>query len=144
MKRLGVEKMDVKIVENKKELLDHFYIRGMVFIVEQEIDWTEEFDAWDYESTHFNVYDDDVVIGAARLYKNKVGRVAVIKNYRYKKAGSVLMQAVEDYARKQGLKTLELGAQCYIIPFYESLGYQAYGDVFLDAEIEHKMMKKTL
>lgn len=144
MKRLEVIVMEVKIVETKKELLDHFYVRGMVFIVEQVIDWTEEFDDWDYESTHFNVYDQGAIIGAARLYKNKVGRVAVLKEHRHKKAGSKIMRAIEAFAKEQGLKTLELGAQCYIIPFYESLGYEAYGDVFLDALIEHRMMKKTL
>jgi predicted GNAT family N-acyltransferase len=37
-----------------------------------------------------------------------------------------------------------LGAQMQAMPFYESLGYQAYGIVFLDAGIEHRMMKKAL
>lgn len=136
--------MEVRIVETKKDLLDHFFVRGMVFIVEQVIDWQEEFDDWDYDSTHFNVYDENQIIGAARLYKNKVGRVAVLKEHRHKKAGSLLMRAIEDYAKQKGIKRLELGAQCYIIPFYESLGYKAYGEVFLDALIEHRMMKKDL
>ncbi len=136
--------MNVKIANDKKTLLDHFYVRGMVFIEEQAIDWIEEFDAWDYDATLFVLYDQDKPIGAARLYKDKVGRVAVLKSHRHKKAGTVIMTALEDYAKTQGLKTLKLGAQCYIIPFYESLGYEAYGEVFLDALIEHRMMKKDL
>ncbi len=136
--------MNVKIAEDKKTLLDHFYVRGHVFIVEQAIAWTEEFDDWDYDATLFTLYDNDKPIGAARLYKNKVGRVAVLKEHRHKKCGTVLMDALEKHAKELGLKSLELGAQVYIIPFYESLGYTAYGDVFLDANIEHRMMKKSL
>lgn len=136
--------MEVIIANDQKTLLDHFYIRGHVFIVEQNIAWTLEFDDWDYDSVLFNLYDDTQVIGAARLYKNKVGRVAVLKEHRHKKAGSRLMKAVEDFAKQKGIKTLELGAQTYIIPFYEFLGYQAYGEIFLDADIEHRMMKKDI
>jgi len=134
----------VVIANDQKAFVEHYMVRGDVFIVEQAIDWTEELDTWDYEATLFNLYDGSKAIGAARLYKNKVGRVAVLKEHRHKKAGSILMRALEDYAKKQGIKTLELGAQTYIIPFYESLGYEAYGDIFLDADIEHRMMRKTL
>ena len=136
--------MNVVIASDQKTFVDHYFVRGKVFIVEQEIDWTEELDQYDYEATLFVLYDQGKAIGAARLYQNKVGRVAVLKEHRHKKAGSLLMKALEDYAKNKGLKTLELGAQCYIIPFYEHLGYKAYGDIFLDAEIEHRMMIKTL
>ena len=136
--------MNVVIAKDQKTFVDHYLIRGKVFVVEQEIDWALEVDDWDYDATLFVCYDDNIAIGAARLYKNKVGRVAVLKEHRHKKVGRVLMTALEAYAKKQGLKTLELGAQCYIIPFYEKLGYIAYGEVFLDADIEHRMMKKEL
>lgn len=136
--------MEVKIAKTKKEILDHYSVRGEVFMVEQAISFLEEFDAYDYDAVFFVLYDQDEPIGAARLVDNKVGRVAVKKAHRHKKAGTLLMQAVEDYAKKEGLKELKLGAQTYIIPFYEQLGYTAYGDIFLDADIEHKMMKKSL
>ena len=136
--------MHVIIAESKKALLDHFRIRGEVFIVEQAIDWTEEFDPADYQATLFVLYENDEAIGAARLYKNKVGRVAVLKAHRHRQAGSQLMLAVEAHARQHGIKRLELGAQLPVIPFYENLGYQAYGAIFLDAEIEHRMMEKDL
>ncbi len=136
--------MKVIIANNQRRFVDHYLVRGKVFIIEQAIDWIEELDDKDYDAVLFTLYDNDQAIGAARLHGNKVGRVAVLKDHRHKKAGTLLMQAVEDYARKQGVKTLELGAQTYIIPFYESLGYEAYGDIFLDAEIDHRMMRKKL
>jgi len=43
-----------------------------------------------------------------------------------------------------GLPDVSLGAQLSAIPFYEGAGFQAYGDVFLDAGIDHKMMKRVL
>ncbi len=136
--------MKVRVCDDKKTLLDHFRIRGEVFIVEQQIDWKEEFDDWDYDATHFVLYDGDTAIGAARLYKNKVGRVAVLKDHRMKNAGRLLMEAAEARAKSDGYDTVQLAAQTYIIPFYEKLGYTAYGEVFLDADIEHRAMKKTL
>ncbi len=136
--------MNVIVAQDQKTFLDHYIVRGKVFIIEQAIDWSEELDEKDYDSTLFNLYDNDVPIGAARLYKNKVGRVAVLKEHRHKKAGTLLMKHLESHARKMGIEELELGAQTYIIPFYESLGYEAYGEIFLDADIEHRMMRKKL
>jgi len=135
---------EVVIAENKKEMLDHFFIRGEVFMVEQAIDWEEEFDGADYTASLFVLYKDGSPIGAARLKDNSVGRVAVLKNERKNHAGTRLMNAVEKEAKRQGIKTLKLGAQKHVIPFYESLGYSSYGDIFLDALIEHKMMKKDI
>ena len=52
------------------------------------------------------------------------------------------MSFADSYAFNNGFDTLKLGAQVSAIPFYESCGYTAYGEVFLDANIEHRMMKK--
>lgn len=136
--------MKTVIANDKLTVLDHFKIRGEVFIIEQAIDWEEEFDGKDYDATLFTLYKGDKPIGAARLTGDHVGRVAVLKAHRHEKAGSRIMQALEDEAKRQGIETLYLGAQKHVIPFYESLGYEAYGDIFLDAMIEHRMMKKHL
>ena len=45
---------------------------------------------------------------------------------------------------QEGVKRSMLGAQTYAIPFYEKLGYRAYGPIFLDAEIEHRDMELDL
>jgi predicted GNAT family N-acyltransferase len=36
------------------------------------------------------------------------------------------------------------GAQLQAISFYEKLGYQCYGDEFMDAGIAHRHMEKTI
>jgi len=107
--------VNVIIAENKKEILDHMFIRGEVFMIEQAIDWDEEFDGADYDATLFVLYKDHSPIGAARLKGNSVGRVAVLKSERKNKGGARLMDAVEKEAKRQGIKTLKLGATRYPI-----------------------------
>ena len=55
-----------------------------------------------------------------------------------------MMQQADVFALNNGYKELVLGAQEYAIPFYEKCGYEAYGEIFLDADIRHKMMKKKV
>ena len=129
---------------SKKGIMDHFRVRGQVFILEQAVSWEEEFDSWDDSATHFNAILNGVVVGAARLYKNKVGRVAVLSPYRTLGIGKALMQTIERHAKKQGIKILELGAQIQVQGFYERLGYEPYGERFMDANIEHIMMRKKV
>ena len=76
--------------------------------------------------------------------KGRSGRVAVQKAYRGQGIGALLMRFVENVAKERGMTHLELGAQCYALPFYEKLGYVAEGEIYLDCAIEHRHMSKTL
>ncbi|MGL5540689.1 MAG: GNAT family N-acetyltransferase, partial [Erysipelotrichaceae bacterium] len=63
-------------------------------------------------------------------------------DFRGSGVGTLLMQAAHTHL-PVGAR-VHLGAQCTAIPFYEKLGYQPFGEVFLDAQIEHIMMEKCL
>ncbi|MCF7926817.1 MAG: GNAT family N-acetyltransferase [Candidatus Izimaplasma sp.] len=129
--------------KTKNEIIDHFTVRGEVFIIGQNIDWDEEFDGLDKDCVLFNAYLDNKVIGAARMYNNKVGRVAVLEKYRRQGVGREIMEYIELYALKHNIKELVLNSQTYISQFYEELGYKKLGDVFKEAKIDHiKMIKK--
>jgi predicted GNAT family N-acyltransferase len=54
------------------------------------------------------------------------------------------MGALEAAARERGLAEVILHAQVPVIPFYERLGYAAEGEVFFEAEIPHRVMRRTL
>ena len=136
--------MEVYKAQTKADILQHLQVRGQVFIVEQGVSWLEECTPDDLDATHFNARVDGQVVGAARLLGNKIGRVAVLTDFRGQGVGAQLMAAIEQEAVLLGLQELALGAQLPVILFYEQLGYKAYGDVFLDAQIEHRMMRKTL
>ena len=89
---------------------------------------------------------DGKVVATCRIMptekKAKLGRMAVLKEYRNQKIASSLIQYVESQRNDIGFQTLQLGAQLQAIPFYESCGFHCYGDIFLDANIEHRMMEK--
>ncbi len=126
-------------------------LRYEVFVNEQKVDPNLEYDEYDIlnrnDVVHVVALKEDSVVGGLRLLKKdniiKVGRVVVDKTYRKHKIGSKLMAYAERYAFNNGFDELQLGAQVTAIPFYESCGYKAYGTVFLDAGIDHIMMKKT-
>ena len=54
------------------------------------------------------------------------------------------MIAAENTIRKAGFKTCGLSAQVQARPFYESLGYKAEGDEYLDEDCPHIFMRKVL
>src|SRR5205823_1793700 len=104
----------------------------------------EEMDEFDESAEHFAAICDGEVVGTARLVDKgggaaKIGRVAVLKEHRNKGLGKALMESIVESAMGR-FQTLTLDAQLYVIPFYESLGFTAEGDIFLDAGIQHRRM----
>lgn len=121
-----------------------YLVRMKVFVEEQKVPPWEEMDEFDESAEHYAALCDGKIVGTARLVDKggglaKVGRVAVLNEHRGKGLGKALMQAIADSARMR-FEALTLDAQLYVIPFYESLGYTAEGDIFLDAGIEHRRM----
>ncbi len=122
-----------------EELASHAkLIRTEVFIQEQNIAENEEWDAQDAISLHFVVYDQNQPIATARLLENNsIGRVAVLKSYRGKGIGQLLMQQIIQVAKNQKRLMLKLSAQVYAKQFYENLGFQLSGEEYLDCGIPH-------
>lgn len=136
--------MRIVVAKTQKEILDNCYVRGIVFIKGQSIDWAIEFDGLDAQSVLFTAYLDDIAVGAARLYKNKVGRLATLKDYRKQGVGIALMEKIERYAKENNISELKLHAQLYVKDFYEKLGYKPVGEVFQEANIDHIEMTKAI
>ena len=126
--------------------LDAEKIRRQVFIQEQSILEQDEWDALDAVSLHFVVYDrhleNDLKINqanaTARLVENNsIGRVAVLKSYRSKGVGRLIMQQIIEHARTEKRQFLKLSSQLHAIAFYESFGFQVKGVGYLDCGIPH-------
>ena len=133
----------VIIAKSQKEILDNVLVRGKVFVVEQQIDWEIEFDGLDKDCVLFVAYEGDIPVGAARLYQNKVGRVATLASHRKQGVAKKIMFEIETYASKNNISTLKLHAQLPVKDFYEKLGYVPEGEIFYEADIPHiKMTKK--
>lgn len=130
--------------------LDALKIRNQVFVKEQGVPLDREIDNYEAYTIHFVLYQDtETPMATLRLLpledgKIKVQRMAVLKEFRKKGLGKVIMEAAETFANEHDYQQLVLGAQLTARDFYQRLGYQAEGDIFLDAGIEHVTMTKTL
>jgi predicted GNAT family N-acyltransferase len=138
-----------KVVENNEELDQAYTIRKKVFVEEQGVPLELEIDEFDASAVHFIVYDDQTPIAASRFREyepnvGKVERVCVLKEYRGKQIGNLLMNKIEQYATEKDFKKLKLNAQVYAIPFYEKLQYKITSDEFMDADIPHRSMEKII
>ncbi|MBC2346429.1 GNAT family N-acetyltransferase [Listeria welshimeri] len=143
--------MTVKKVTDEIGKQASLKIRNDVFVVEQHVDpeleW-DEFDEMDSVDMFVDYAEDGTPLATGRFRVKdgygKVERICTQKIARGTGSGRRIMEAIEKEAEKRGLKTLKLGAQLTAIPFYEKLGYETCSEIFLDANIEHKEMKKTL
>jgi predicted GNAT family N-acyltransferase len=120
-------------------------IRFKVFVDEQRIPAEEELDELDAVSLHAIVMFDGVPIATGRLCPDgRIGRMAVLKEYRGQGFGGLLLSALIETARDQGHNEAFLHAQCQVLGFYESLGFVAEGPIFSEAGIDHRLMRMSL
>ena len=85
--------------------------------------------------------------GTARLdtlKDGKIGRLAVLPEFRKRGLGKRLMQEIEVIGKEHRLPYLWCHAQKAAVPFYESIGYSRIGDDFVEAGIIHCKMRKSL
>lgn len=121
------------------------HIREQVFIHEQQVPPELEMDELDPLSQHVLLLENGTPVATGRLTPDgHIGRVAVLSSFRGRGFGQRIIQGLEKIALQRGLDRVVLGAQCRAITFYQKLGYQVAGEVFMDAGIEHRMMGKTL
>ncbi|MED4455478.1 GNAT family N-acetyltransferase [Metabacillus fastidiosus] len=140
--------MEIKIVTTDKQLEDAFNIRKIVFVEEQKVPVEEEIDQFENEADHLVLYDGEKPVGAARFRivdeYGKLERICILKDYRNKGAGSLIMEYLEKLASQKGLDKLKLNAQTKAIPFYERFGYKTVSELFMDAGIPHVTMTKII
>lgn len=122
-------------------------IRITVFMKEQG--FVQEFDALDDVCVHLVMFDGSLAVATCRLWMEAdccwhVGRLAVIKAYRGQGLGREMLQHAEAQIRALGGRAVSLHAQCRAKYFYQSCGYEPYGDVDYDEGVEHIHMKKHL
>ena len=121
-------------------------LRHTVFVEEQGVPVELELDGEDTSAWHAAAFSDDGrLIGTGRMLgSGKIGRMAVSQSMRRQGIGRALLDALVAEAKRLKLEELSLGAQLPAVAFYERAGFEAYGDVFLDAVIDHKMMRLVL
>jgi len=131
--------MNAKIVKfDEENAPDIIRIRSDVFVDEQGIDSKIDFDGLDEIATHVLIFSQNKAIATGRMLDDgHIGRIAVSKEYRQQGVGTKVLQALLAEAKKQGLAKVYLGSQIQAVDFYKKLGFDIYGEVFMDAGIEH-------
>lgn len=137
-----------KVCENFDEVLKCIAVRCIVFCGEQNISYLLERDEHDAGALHILGTVDDEPVAAGRLrYLNgyaKLERIAVRAPWRDKSYGLGITQFMIDTAKTQGFTVFKLNAQSHLETFYAKLGFQACGEHFIEADIDHCPMKLQL
>ncbi len=120
-------------------------IRREVFVNEQQIPESDEWDGEDASSIHVVARLNRDPVGTGRLEPaGKIGRIAVLTGLRGRGIGTLILRRLLDEARRLGIREPFLHAQVQAVPFYEKLGFASEGDVFDEAGIPHVRMSLVL
>ena len=104
-------------------------------------------DSFDKIAKHAIVFSNKKTIGCARLRfvgkKAKLERIAVLKKYRNKGIGKLIMDYLIGYCKNKKTGEIIVHSQYYAKEFYTKFGFKRRGKIFMDAGIKHvEMIKK--
>jgi predicted GNAT family N-acyltransferase len=143
-------KPEFRKVSTPEEMEAAKSVRFSVFVHEQGVPCQIEMDEHDADATHVICLIDGKVVGTGRLVRMpdgmKLGRVAVLAEYRKRGLGAELVKWLLDRAMKDGQELVYANVQIEARGFYHKMGFKSVGEHFDEAGIEHVKMawnKKT-
>lgn len=127
-------------------------IRESVFMREQHVPAELEWDGRDESCRHalaLSMKGDAIGCGRIIPPANEtapahIGRLAVVPEWRGKRVGTALLEALLDYARAKQYPQVIVHAQIQAMAFYRRFGFEPEGDEFMDAGIPHVLMRLVL
>lgn len=122
-----------------------YALRHDVFVIDQHVPEELERDDKDAVSDHAAAILDGTVVGTGRLLPDgTIGRMAVAAEVRGRGVGAAVLALLEERARERGFPVVQLHAQVHAVGFYDRYGYVPYTEVYLEAGLEHRSMRKEL
>ncbi|HEV2480405.1 MAG TPA: GNAT family N-acetyltransferase [Puia sp.] len=126
------------------ELYAILRLRSEVFVVEQNCVFLD-MDNKDQRCHHLMGWQDDLLVGYSRVLRSgisyvesSIGRVVTSPAVRRLGVGRELInKSIDTLYRLYGKQPIRIGAQCYLIKFYESFGFVQKGEIYLEDGIEH-------
>jgi ElaA protein len=126
-----------------EELYAILRLRSEVFVVEQDCVYLD-IDDKDQHSYHFMGWDGTQLAAYTRILppglafaEASIGRVATSARHRGKGIGRELMLRSIEHCTRLFQTPIHIGAQRYLEQFYESLGFKAIGEPYLEDDIPH-------
>lgn len=121
-------------------------VRETVFMREQGVPEELEWDGQDEGCRHALALSlRGEAVGCGRLLPDgHIGRIAVLPQWRNRKVGTAIMEALLGEARAHGLQQVEVDAQTQAVPFYRGFSFVEQGEVFMDAGMPHIKMHLKL
>lgn len=120
-------------------------VREEVFIEEQGFSY--DYDEVDDVAIHFVMFENDLPVAACRIFQSEApktfgfGRLAVKKECRQKKYGSMMLDAVKDYVKSAGGEAIILHSQLQAKDFYAKNDFKEYGEIEYEENCPHIWMK---
>ena len=143
--------INVLHIDDPVDLEKAFTIRELVFIDEQKVDRTDEFDEFDDSSHHFLAMVDGIPAGTCRWRLTdegyKLERFATLAQFRKKGVGGRLMEAMLQHItghKASKANKLYLNAQIEAMPLYIKFGFEEEGERFIECGIQHQKMSRKL
>ena len=132
---------------SKEQLYDVLNLRQRVFIIEQDC-FYEDIDYFDQKAHHLLVYCNKSLIGYARVFppgikykSSSIGRIVVDKKYRGESFGKKITQEAIIFLKDKFINSdVCISAQFRLVNFYENLGFETVGEVYLEDGIDHIKM----
>ncbi|WP_211169072.1 GNAT family N-acetyltransferase [Aromatoleum toluvorans] len=121
-------------------------LREQVFVMEQGVPAELERDANDPYCRHaVATTAAGEVVGTGRLLPDgHIGRMAVAAPWRNRGIGGLMLEALVAEARRLGFREVVLNAQIDAVDFYLRHGFTPEGEVFVEAGIRHRTMRRAL
>lgn len=136
-------------VTTREDLETCLAVRQKVFVEEQDVPLDREMDEYDQTARHFAVQVDEQIVATCRVRfmgsAAKIERMAVLKDFRSKGIGMVLMKYIlQELSRAGDIQLFKLSSQAHAVPFYEKLGFKTRGSEYMDAGIPHYDMIREI
>jgi predicted GNAT family N-acyltransferase len=122
------------------------YVRRRVFILEQKIPDSEEWDDADENSSHVLAFSEKRdAVGTGRLEPTgKIARLAVVGGYRGHGVGSAMLSRLINEARQSGFAQVYLHAQTQAMNFYQKFDFVSDNAIFSEGGIPHVLARLDL
>ena len=129
------------------ELYDLLRLRAEVFVLEQNCPYID-LDGLDDKGYHLLGIQDEALHAYARILppgvyfkETMVGRIVTSQSIRGKGLGKqIVVHGIEHSKKLFPSSGIRIMAQCYLLKFYEDLGFKAEGEEFLEDGIPHVEM----